>query len=122
MRVLIDEKIPPTAVNRPSTVSFHWEKKVKAALDADERLGVIKRVPCNTPQQWCAPMHVVAKHNGDPHHVVNFTKLNAACSWQTHVGGTPFDLANKVPASWLMFTMDAWNGFHSVLVHPDNYH
>ena len=34
LRVHIDEKIPPTTVNRPSTVSVHWEKKVKAALDA----------------------------------------------------------------------------------------
>ena len=32
LRVHIDEKIPPTAVNRPSTVSLHWEKKVKISL------------------------------------------------------------------------------------------
>ena len=42
LRVHMDENIPPTVVNRPSTVSCHWEKKVKAALDADERLGVIE--------------------------------------------------------------------------------
>ena len=117
LRVHIDEKIPPTAVNRPSTVSVHREKKVKAAPGADERLGVIEKVLENTPQLWCAPMHVVAKHNGDPCHVVDFTKLNAACSRQTHVSGTPFDLANKVPTDQLMSTMDAWNGFHSVPAH-----
>ena len=66
-------------------------------------------------------MHVVAKHNGDLRHIVDFTKLNKACSRQTHVGGTPFDLANKVPAGRLMSTMDCWNGFYSVLVHPDDY-
>ena len=122
LRVHINKDMPPTAVNRPSTVSVHWEKQVKAALEADVRLGVIERVPCNTPQLWCAPMHVVAKHNGDPRRVVDFTKLNEACSRQTHIGGTPFDLANKVPAGRLMSTMDCWNGFHSVPVHPDDYH
>ena len=122
LRVHIDKSVPPTTVNRPSTVSVHWQKKVKAALDADERMGVIEKVPANTPQLWCAPMHVVAKHNGDPRRVVDFTKLNAACSRQTHVGSTPFDLATKVPAGRLMSTMDAWNGFHSVPVHPDDFH
>ena len=67
-------------------------------------------------------MHVVAKHNGDPRFVVDFTKLNAACSRQMYVGSTPFDLANKVPTGQLMSTMDAWNGFNSVPVHPDDYH
>ena len=80
LRVHIDKSVPPTTVNRPSTVSIHWQKKMKAALDADERMGVIEKVPANTPQLWCAPMHVVAKHNGDPRRVVDFTKLNAACS------------------------------------------
>ena len=86
LHVHINKDVPPTAVNRPSTVSVHWEKQVKAALEADVRLGVIEKVPCNTPQLRCAPMHVVAKHNGDPRHVVDFTILNEACSRQTHVG------------------------------------
>ena len=38
------------------------------------------------------------------------------------VGGTPFDLTNKVTAGWLMSTMNAWNGFHSIPVHHDDYH
>ena len=122
MRVSIDKNATPTVINRPSIVSHHWEKKVKADLDADERLGVIEKVPENTPQTWCAPMHVVAKHNGDPRRVVDFTALNAACSRQTHVTPSPFNLANKVPAGRLMTTADAWNGFHSVPVHEDDYH
>ena len=121
LRVHIDSSIPATAVNRPSTVSVHWAAQVKAALEADERMGVIEKCS-GTEQLWCSPMHVVAKHNGEPLCIVDFTKLNQACSRQTHVGGTRFDLANKVPACRLLSTMDAWNGFHSVPVHPDDYH
>ena len=122
LRVHIDDSVPPTVVNKPSPVSRHWEKAVRDALDADVRLGVIEEVGLNVAQTWCSPMHVVAKHNGEPRRVVDFTRLNKACSRQTHVGSTPFDLANKVPAGHLMSTMDAWNGFHSVPVHPADYH
>ena len=41
-------------------MSVHLEKKVKVALDANERLGVIKKVSYNKPQLWCAPIHIVA--------------------------------------------------------------
>ena len=67
LHVHINKDVPPTAVNRPSTVSVHWEKQVKAVLEAVVRLGVIEKVQFYTPQLWCALMHVVAKHNGDPH-------------------------------------------------------
>ena len=40
---------PPTAVNKLAEVPNAFKAKVKADLDRDELLGVIERVPPNTP-------------------------------------------------------------------------
>ena len=77
MRTIIDKTHPrPVPANTPSTVTQHWEIQVKNDVDRDVRLGVIKKVPENTLQTYCARMHAVRKHNGDPRCVVDFTELN----------------------------------------------
>merc|ERR1712082_1514 len=93
---------------------------VKEDLDRDVRLGVIEKVPDNTEQKLCARMLVVPKHNGEPGRVVDFKALNNVCYRQTHHTRSPFSVATSVPANMLMTTADAWNGYHSVRVHPDD--
>ena len=77
LRVQLKEgATPPTVANQPAEVPNTFKSKVKADLDREERLGVIERVPHNTPQTFCTRMLVVAKHNGEPRRVVNFKALN----------------------------------------------
>ena len=77
LRVQLEEgATPPMAANKPAEVLNAFKAKVKADLDRDEQLGVIERVPPNTPQTYCARVLVVAKHNGKPRCVVNFKVLN----------------------------------------------
>ena len=115
-------RIKPPAVNKLTNIPRAWEKRVKDDIDRDVRLGVIEKVPENTPQTFCARMHVVAKHNGDPRRVVDFTGLNAISLRQTHATVKPFDLAVRVAPNAIMSKFDCWNGYHSVPVDERDVH
>ena len=43
------------------TVPVHLEADVKAGLDRDVSLGIIEKLPVNTPTEWCARMVLVEK-------------------------------------------------------------
>ena len=79
LRLFIDESATPVAVHSPAPVPLHWEGPVKASLERDLRLGVIERVPVNTPTTWCSRMVITPKHDGNPHHVVDYKALNSHC-------------------------------------------
>ena len=49
LRLFLDPKATPVAVHSPAAVPLHWESSVRAGLERDLRLGVIERVPVNTP-------------------------------------------------------------------------
>ena len=119
LRVKFKENMTqPRAANCPAPVPKAYTKKVKEDLDRDVRLGVIEKVPANTEQKFCARMLVVPKHNGEPRRVVDFKALNDVCARQTHHTKSPFNVVSDVPANMFMSVADAWNGYHSVRVHP----
>ena len=104
----------PKAIHRPATIPVHWQEQVKADIERDIALGVLERVPQNTPTVWCSRMHVVGKKTGEPRRVVDLRSVNEATVRQTHYVETPFHQAMGIePGTW-RFTSDAWNGFHSV--------
>ena len=45
----VDPSVKPVAVHRPAVVPIHWREAVKQGLLRDIRLGVIEKVPMNTP-------------------------------------------------------------------------
>ena len=114
MRIHIKEGAVPVAVHRPAAIPAHWQQKVKDDIERDIRLGVLERVPANTPVTWCSRMHVVSKKNGNPRHVVDLRPVNAAAERQTHYVEPPFEQARGIPAGTWRFTSDAWNWYHSV--------
>ena len=116
----VDPKARPYAVHTPITVPAHWDVKVKADLDRDVDLGVIEPVPLNTPVRWCARMVVARKHNGDPRRTVDLQPLNNACLRQTHHTAPPFQQASTVPHNTVKTCLDAWNGYHSVDLRPED--
>ena len=94
----VDPEATPVAHHTPCVLPVHWRDKVKAALDDDERLGVIERVPDGVPTTWLHRMVVVAKHNGEPRRTVDFSPLNKQCKRETHVTFPPFCQAQLIPA------------------------
>ena len=52
LRILIQEDAVPHAIHKPATVPVHWSEDVRQNLERDIALGVIERVPQNTPVTW----------------------------------------------------------------------
>ena len=66
LRIHVKEGVEPVAIHRPSTIPAHWVKKVREDLEQDVALGVLEKVPSNTPTTWCSRMHIVGKKTGEP--------------------------------------------------------
>ena len=122
MRLLIDKDATPVAIHTPSDVPIHFQDKVKAGLERDVRLGVIERVPIGTPVTWCHRMVIAAKANGNPRRTIDFQSLNKVAARDTHHTMAPFLQARSVPPNTIKTVTDAWNGYHSVPLHPDDRH
>ena len=67
-------------------------------------------------------MHVVGKKDGKPRRVVNLRHLNKSSINQTHYTEPPFDQASAIPPNTSRFRLDAWNGYHSVLIDERDQH
>ena len=108
----------PYAVHTPATVAAHLEKKVKADLDRDVALGVLKKVEPGEftgVEDWCHRMVIGRMHNGDPRRTVDLQPLNDASVRQCHPPAPPLQQATTVSEE--IHKYDAWNGFHSVKIH-----
>ena len=64
MEVYIVADSPPTAVHSPASIPIHWRDQVKEELDRDCMLGVIEKVPPNTPVTWCHRAFWTSKSDG----------------------------------------------------------
>ena len=104
----------PVACHVPSPVPLHWQEKVKAGLERDVRLGVLERVPLNTPVRWQSRMVVTPKQDGEPRRTVDYSPVNVHCPRQTHHTPSPWTLASSVPEGVRKSVFDNWHGYHSL--------
>ena len=109
----------PHTCYTPIPVPFHWKEKVKADLDRDERLGIIERVPQGEVGEWCSRMLATAKANGKPRRVVDFQELNKATLREIHHTPSPINLVASIPSEQVKTVLDAWNGYHSLMLDPE---
>ena len=122
LRLHVDKQATPIAAMNPGTIPIHWATDVKSGLDRDVRLGVIEKVPVNTPVQWCSRMLVAPKTDGSPRRVIDFTPVNKHAPRQLHHTRSPYVIAASVPPNQVKSVLDNWHGYHSVPIHPDNRH
>ena len=55
-RFHIDDSKPPPLCHKVVPIPIHWRDKVKADLDRDVQLGVLRKVPENTPVKYLSRM------------------------------------------------------------------
>ena len=120
LRIILKPEAVPTAIHTPIPVPAHWRAQVKADLDRDVALGVIEPVPIGTPTTWCHRMVIVPKKDGTPRRTVDLQSLNGASVRQTHHVDSPFRQASRVPPGMFKTILDAWNGYHSVLLDSES--
>ena len=114
LRLNVEKEIPPVACHKPATVPLHWQQAVREGLERDIHLGVIERVPLNTPVGWQSWMVCTPKHNGTLRRTVDYNVVNTHCPRQTHHTPSPWQLASSIPGGTYKSVQDNWNGYHSV--------
>ena len=122
IKLHVDPKAKPVAIHKPRPVPIHWRDQVKAGLDRDVRIGVLELVPIGEPTEWCSPMVICPKANGEPRRTVDLSALNDVSVRQTHTTESPFHQALSVPKQTIKTVVDAWQGYHSVPLAADDKH
>ena len=100
----------------PIPVPFHFKEQVKKDLDRDVRLGIIEPVPQGEIADHCSRMVITPKANGTPRRTVDFQALNRSTMREVHHTPSPFNLVSSIPANMLKTVLDAWNGYHSLML------
>ena len=103
------KEVKPIAKSKPYWLPKHWQFKVREGLEKDVQMGIIEKVPVNTPTTWLSRMVVVPKHNGEHHRTVDFKDLKRASNCQTHQTRLPYRLAMDVPKYTKKSVLDIWN-------------
>ena len=121
LRLNVDKTQPMPTCHKLVPIPIHWREKVKADIDRDVALGVLQKVPDNTPVKCLFRMVITAKANGEPRRTIDFQPLNKRTPRQTYPLESPFHLASRIPSNTKKTVVDAWNGYHLVPLHPDDY-
>ena len=74
------------------------------------------------PTDWCSPMVICSKTNGDPRRTVDLQALNKVAVRQTHQAEAPFHQVLAVPKQTIKTVLDAWQGYHSVPIAEEDKH
>lgn len=122
LKIHMDPEAIPHAISTAAPIPKHWEKEVKEKLDTDVRLGVLGKTPIGVPSTWVHRMIVVAKADGSSRRAVDLSPLNKFCVRETHHVKPPFIQAREIPSNTWKSVTDAWNGFHSVPLRPEDQH
>ena len=122
LRIFVRSDVKPHVVHTPAPIPVHFRTEVKKQLDRDVRLEVLEKVPPNTPTTWCSRLVIATKANGSPRRTVDLQALNNASVRQTHHTRSPYNMVREIPANMKKTVYDAWNGYHSVPLHPEDRH
>ena len=122
MEIRVDPTAKPVVTRRPPHVPVHWQAAVADQLKRDEALGVIERVPANTPVTWLHNMVITPKADGTPRRTVDFQPLNRHSVRETHHTVPPAKQARAIPPNTFKTVTDAWNGYHSIEILASDRH
>ena len=85
-------------------------------------MGVLVKVPPNTPVEWLHRMVITPKKDGSPRWTIDLSPLNKAFKRHTHRTRSLYHLATIIPKNVKKTTLDTWNGFHSVSLNEESTH
>ena len=118
MTVTFKKDAKPHPFYSPIPIPLHWEEAVLKDLKKDIALGIIEPVRSTTPTTWCGRAVYLLKKDGTPRRAVDLTDQNEATIRHHHHTPPPFQQAIQVPAEKYKSGLDAWNGYHSILLDP----
>ena len=122
MKIHVNPDAKPVAVHKMPSIPLHHEDLVIADIKRDIALGVLEYPPANEPVTWLHRMVVTTKSDGTPRRCVDMSPLNKQCERETHGCKKPFEMARSIPRNTWKTVCDAWNGYHSIPIRPEDRH
>ncbi len=122
MNLFIKEDAKPQQARGIKHVPKNMEDKVKAQIDEDVRMGIIKPVEKNRPDRWISRMVVTRKANGEPRRTIDFRQLNKAALRQTANSESPKKMVSEIPEKRYYTVIDMWQAFHSIPMRKEDRH
>ena len=102
----------PYSLATARRVPYHMLEKVQAELQRMVQLGVIQ--PISEPTEWCSPMVVVPKKNGEVRICVDYTKLNRSIQRERFQLPLADKISAKLKGAQFFTTLDAAAGFWQI--------
>ena len=112
LHIEITDGAKPFAQTVPRRVPVPLLGKVEAELDKMVNLDVIE--PVDTPTDWCAPLVVVPKPNGNVRLCVDLTKLNKSVKREAYAMPSVEETLSKISQGCVFSKLDANSGFHQI--------
>ena len=109
VKITLRDDAVPYHVNVPRRVPIPLLSKVEGELDKMEREGIIKSV--TEPTEWCAPMVVVMKKNGNIRICVDLKGLNKSIKRERYMLPTVDDIVPKLAGATMFSKLDAASGY-----------
>ena len=110
--IRLKEGAKPFCLTTPRRVPFPLQKKVKEEIRRMVNLGVIEAV--DEPTDWCAPIVVVPKPNGDVRICVDLTRLNKKVRREVYQMPKVEETLGNIAKGAVYSKLDANSGFHQV--------
>ena len=110
--IKVIENATPFAINVPRQVPIPLHQKNEQELQCMERNGVISRV--DEPTEWCAPMVITQKSNGNVRVCVDLTQLNKYVQRENHPLPTTDTTLAKLAGAKFFSRLDANSGFWQI--------
>ena len=106
------EGAQPYSVTTPRRIPLPLMPKVKEELKRLQNLGVI--MPVDDPTDWCAPVVVIPKSNGQVRLCVDLTKLNQVVRRERHILPSVEQTLGQMAGAKIFSKLDANSGFHQI--------
>lgn len=104
----------PYAVSVPRRVALPLLPKVQSALENMQNMNIIE--PVTQPTDWCAPMVVVPKPNGEVRITTDFSKLNKFVRRERFELPSVEATLAKLGGAKIFSKLDANSGFYQVVL------
>lgn len=119
MTITLKEDFKPFAIQAARQVPYAYVDKLKEMLDYMETRKIIVPVG-DVPTEWCHPVVIVPKPNGELRFCVDLTKLNAQVLRTIHHTKTPAEaVGGFLPTDRYFAKIDLMKGYWQMPLHPD---
>ena len=113
--IKVKEGTIPHQTYSPRHIPIPQLKKVVAELKKMEKLGVIRKI--DKPTDWCHPIVIVTKPNGDIRLCIDLTKLNPGVQRELHYLEPVEETMAKIGDECVFMTkVDANSGYWQILL------